>query len=341
MAPKVMLLVGAPPPSSVTASSCTLSRFQPVFRAFLGDEADISTSQDVQDQPPSSRAHAVWRSLPLVHQPLRMGGFSQQHQFDDTAADHSDDFFTTARAGHACDDDASRQVLSQFYEQSLALHNPAEPSSPAAAQGSAAADTSIVTTSWCSSSAGTPAPVGPACHLSDLEDVPTAEQVVRLRPQTVTVNLIVAVVSVAAPRTVTTRWGTQLSLVELLVGDETKAGFGVTCWLSRDAVLESQLATLHRRDTVLLRNVALGVFRGKVYGQSLRKGLTQMTLLWSAHGGGYYSSRDLGRVRDGAHPQVVKTARVREWALDFVGSDVTRSVRKTRKSWDQPPDHTQ
>ncbi|KAF4125563.1 hypothetical protein GMORB2_0807 [Geosmithia morbida] len=352
MAPKVMLFVGAPPPSIVNASSCTLDRLQPVFKQFVRHGAvrsSVGGEGDEDEHRRDPHPHAVWLSLPLIHQPLRMSGFSQLHQLNDTVADQSRDFFTTIHASDLANADGGEDLLSQFYEHSLAHHNPAVPSSQLDGdQSSAAADTSIATATWSSSAgssavaAGTPQPI--PCHLSDLEDVPPARHVLSLRPQTVTVNLIVAIISVAQPRTVTTRWGSTLSLVEIVVGDDTKSGFGVTCWLSSDSILESQLARLHRQDTVLLRNVSLNVFRDRVYGQSLRRGLTQITLLWSADGSGYYSTRDLTRKtrEPGAHPQVVKTKKVRDWALEFVGSDrKTSTKRAPRKSWDQPPDHTQ
>lgn len=178
-------------------------------------------------------------------------------------------------------------------------------------------------------------------HLSDLEDVPSAKQVTSLQPQTITLNLIVGVLSVAQPRTVTTKWGTALSLIEVLVGDETAAGFAVTFWVPVDKVAESDAVKLRRQDVVLMENVALHVFRGKVYGQSLRRGLTRLHLLWRGEGGGSYSTRSLTRA-GGDNPQVGKVRVVRDWVLRFVGLD--RTGRKRRRGvvdWDKPPDHTQ
>lgn len=180
-------------------------------------------------------------------------------------------------------------------------------------------------------------------HLSDLEDVPSARRILALSPQTVTLNLIVAVISIAQPRTVTTRWGTTLSLVEILVGDDTKSGFGVTFWLSSDQATIGQISKLRRQDVVLMENVALHVFRGKVYGQSLRKNLTRVNLLWRSEGGGYYQSRDLAQRAAAKHPQQEKTRLVKDWVLHFVGRDSGAITRKraSRLSWDQPPDDTQ
>lgn len=119
------------------------------------------------------------------------------------------------------------------------------------------------------------------------------------------------------------------------MGDDTATGFAVTFWVPADKVAESDVVKLRRQDVVLLENVALHVFRGKVYGQSLRRGLTKLHLLWRGEGGGSYSTRSL---RSGENPQIEKTRVVREWVLRFVGLD--RGLVKG-VDWDKPPDDTQ
>lgn len=173
-------------------------------------------------------------------------------------------------------------------------------------------------------------------RLSDLQDIPSAKVLLSLMPQTVTVNLIVCIISIAAPRMVETRYGHTSTLVEVIVGDETKSGFSVTFWLSRktfngDKTENGVLAGLRRQDIVLMQNVALNVFRNKVYGGSLRRDMTKVHLLFRGRladeedVGGYYSRTDLarvGKIRDNQQqrqPQLEKTKRVREWVLDFVG----------------------
>lgn len=207
-------------------------------------------------------------------------------------------------------------------------------------------------------------------HLSDLEDIPPARYLESIQPQTMTVTLIAGIISIAAPRIVQTRFGTARSLVEVLIGDETKSGFSVTFWLSAaecggDSGPGSggPLAGLRAQDVVLMRNVALNVFRGKVYGGSLPRGMTGVYLLHrgrrlgAGDDGGHYSGADLSKAgRRGArtvHPQLEKTRRVRDWVLKFVGGgrpsggDVraTRRSARTRKGkqraaprdWNQPP----
>lgn len=208
-----------------------------------------------------------------------------------------------------------------------------------------------------------------ADHLSDLEDIPPARYLESIQPQTMTVTLIAGIISIAAPRTVETRFGTTKTLIEVLIGDETKSGFSVTFWLSAAECGDSgpgsggPLAGLRAQDVVLMRNVALNVFRGKVYGGSLPRGMTGVYLLHrgrrldAGDDGGHYSGADLVKAgKRGAklvHPQLQKTKRVRDWVLKFVGGgrpaggDVgaTRRSERTRKGkkraaprdWNQPP----
>lgn len=197
--------------------------------------------------------------------------------------------------------------------------------------------------------------------LTHLADVPSAAYLLSVAPQTVTVNLVVAIVSVGAPRIVGNdnnqnnrrRDRPPASLIELVVGDETRSGFGLTIWMdgasgSTGPAGPSSLATilpsLAPHDVVLLRHVALHVFGDKVYGSSLRKDQTKMHIL---HRGG--RSGHLQRVLAGdalfsagymeaaarqlqqtssstqassSYPAdlrlLAKTARVRNWALRYV-----------------------
>ncbi|KAL7784967.1 hypothetical protein V8C37DRAFT_394869 [Trichoderma ceciliae] len=361
--PRVILFVGAPSPVSVNAQSCTLNYFDEPFQTLFG-RLDCKYQQQQQQQQQidpgegvaiasQQSPHVVWRSVPLNRQPLHTG-LSQNHGILDGSFRAHRDFFTTADALSGDDTRSfdgggdAGALLTQFCEESLAAHN----LMPSSQMGSFSMDTTEdTTTSFMTTSTNDvslqdptrPLPSPVPSHLSDLEDVPSAARILALSPQTVTLNLIVAVISIAQPRTVTTRWGTTLSLVEVLVGDETKSGFAVTFWLSSDQATTGQVSKLRRQDVVLMRNVALHVFRGKVYGQSLRKNLTRVDLLWRSGGGGYYQNRDLARRAAARHPQQEKTRVVKDWVLHFVGRDLGPTTRKraSRKSWDQPPEDTQ
>ncbi|KAI7089213.1 hypothetical protein KC356_g2648 [Hortaea werneckii] len=167
--------------------------------------------------------------------------------------------------------------------------------------------------------------IGP---ISDLRSIPSAAHIDSIFPGTITLNLLCAVISVSPIRTVQLRRRRpagdatenchhqhlhtnnpddaaanpdERELIEILLGDETRAGFSATFWFLpesdsdrhppqhiarrrngdaggpnvRDANQDSRhrrqnLLSLRAGDVVLIRNLALSVFKGGVYGQSLR-----------------------------------------------------------------------
>ncbi|KEF55158.1 uncharacterized protein A1O9_08812 [Exophiala aquamarina CBS 119918] len=181
-------------------------------------------------------------------------------------------------------------------------------------------------------------------HLSDLEDIPNAQYLSSIEPQTMTVNLIVGIISISPPRTVNTglKYGKSrpTELVEMIVGDDTKTGFSITMWLPREmrvnwkdgqhaapegsrSALRRSLRFMRARDVVLLQNVALSSFRGKVHGQSLKGDVTKIDLLFRKKAddddlSGIYSVSNL-RTATGKDPQVLKVKKVRDWMTEFVG----------------------
>ena len=359
MPSKVILFTGAPPADAVTEESSTLTRFDETFRQFL----HLPEEEGGDEAPAAAEPHATWRYLPLERRPLHTG-FTQAHDLDESfAAGFGHGFFTTAEATSFLSEDgdgdggldARDDVLAQFCEQSLAKHHHHHHHHQPSGETTANDETSFMTTTNTNTTTTTEDPTGSYAdpstlhlpqqnaHLSDLEDVPPARRITALSPQTVTLNLIVGVISIAQPRTVTTRWGTTLSLVEILAGDETRSGFAVSFWLPEGGGAEGDaIARLRRQDVVLMRNVGLHVFRDKVYGQSLRKGLTRVSLLWRRDGGGHYTTRDLNRGAEG-DPQRTKTRNVKDWVLRFVGRGAADAGRRkgARKSFDQMPDDTQ
>lgn len=355
MPPRIILMTGAPPPSAVEEETCTIQSFSNLFQAFVDAKGDNNGGYNEDGE---AGTIAPWRSVSLHREPLHTG-FSQAHSFLNRFYLHEshndEEFFCTSSLKSSYDgpdepEKGDADELNEFYQQSLALHN-SIPSSQLGDEHITATtlldETSFLSNSTTASAGPAPPPPNiPPAHLSDLEDVPPAKQVISLQPQTVTLNLIVGILSVAQPRSVTTRWGQRLSLVEILVGDETRAGFAVTFWLSNDATeAASDLNSLRRQDVVLLQNVALHVFRDKVYGQSLRRGQTKVHLLWSKRPDARpcYSSRKL--VTEGAdeqeNPQVVKTRLVRDWVLRFVGVDPAAKGKSEQHVWDHPPEDTQ
>jgi hypothetical protein len=194
-------------------------------------------------------------------------------------------------------------------------------------------------------------------HLSELEDIPNARYLTSIEPQTMTVNLIVGILSISPPRMVLTgmRYGRarETELVEMVVGDNTKTGFCISMWLPREmhvnwkdgakAVPEGSRSLLRRnlrlvrpRDVVLLQNVALSSYRGKVHGQSLKGDVTKVDLLFRKKVddddlSGIYTASNL-RTATSQDPQIFKVKKVRDWMMDFVGDrDDPAAVKRRRR----------
>lgn len=269
-----------------------------------------------QEHWPFSGDHGVkWRSL------------QERKSREDTEAVHNGDaqFFTTqdlAATG------SSEPELSLFYSHSFSIHETSEVSSGESNEDSGLGPDS--TASFESSSdRGVATITAIPGGLGDLKDIPNAGYLRSIIPQTMTVNLIVSVITIYPPRRVMTRqeWKKEQDIVEMVVGDETKSGFSVTFWLApesghHDDSLRSRLAGLRPRDIVLLRAVALSSFLDRVYGQSLRKGMTQVDLLHRQRvdvtdSGGVYSLRRIQAARENDQ-MLRKVGRVREWIKRFV-----------------------
>ncbi|KAI1416623.1 hypothetical protein F5Y13DRAFT_119950 [Hypoxylon sp. FL1857] len=363
MVRRILILAGAPENHKLDwTESNLLNQFLDPIATFaqLDDYSSLATANTVLG---SVLDVAVWRSIPLERTTLPTG-FSQLHQVRPDY--HGDEGFFAAltasiesTTGLTGTDKISQEIRDQFYDHTLAVHDDIT-SSQLPTVSFSTDESSMNTTEERSTQISTQnsktAPrdqplVGQSAHLSDLEDIPSAAYLQSILPQTMTVNLIVGILSIAEPRTVKTRWGSTKSLVELLVGDETKSGFSVTFWLSSEPNESSSkiLRELRRQDIVLLRNVALSVFMKKVHGYSLRKGLTKVDLLHRRKldkddRGGLYSTRDVSSTKP-AHPQLVKTRRVREWVMNFVGGGTALGKRKQNgkpmRTWDMPPEDTQ
>ncbi|KAI1141621.1 hypothetical protein F5Y05DRAFT_373260 [Hypoxylon sp. FL0543] len=364
MVQRILILAGAPQIHNLDWTESTLlNQFLDPIATFarLDNSSSSPAAKTILGSAPDV---ALWRSIPLERTALRTG-FSQLHQ---VRADYHGDggFFATLTAsidsasGLVGSNKASQEILDQFYDHSLAIHD-GVPSSQLPTLSFDTDETSFNTTEERSTQESTQNSkrvsqeqplIAQSAHLSDLEDVPSAAYLHSISPQTMTVNLIVGIISIAEPRTVKTRWGSTKSLIELLVGDETKSGFSVTFWLSSELNESSSkiLRELRRQDIVLLRNVALSVFMKKVHGHSLRKGLTKVDLLHRRKldrddHGGLYTMKDVSSTRS-AHPQLLKTRRVWEWVMNFVGAGGTslgkrKQDGKPMRAWDMPPEDTQ
>ncbi|KAI5272653.1 hypothetical protein E4T47_04037 [Aureobasidium subglaciale] len=171
--------------------------------------------------------------------------------------------------------------------------------------------------------------------IMSLNAVPKAEYLHHLEPQTMTVNLLVGIISVAPARTVTTRkGGYNMDIIELTVGDEAKAGFTISSWHSavdsgrKDAdQSRAILQSLRSQDIVLIERVALSSFRGAVFGQSLNRRATKNTTTFTV----LHKAHDY-RVDSAQHSNMSlaienKLEKVREWVASFVGPSAKRKAQ--------------
>lgn len=163
----------------------------------------------------------------------------------------------------------------------------------------------------------------------DLRNIPSPRHLLSIQPQTMTVDLVVGIISLET-RTVQLRSrAATMDLVELLVGDETSAPFKITFWLrstQSKSVKQSAgdparevLQSLRSGDVVLITNVALDVYKGVAYGQSLprRVGANSMTTITL-----------LKLPVDGlATATTAKLDRVCEWTRNFVGRPLSSKRR--------------
>lgn len=368
---KVLILTGAPERGALDWSADgLLSEFQESVAWFAGINADVDTDIDTDNgvnnnQLPctdsSAPDHAAWRSLPLDRGNIPTS-FLQERAInfnqgpDESVLGPDPEFLTTISLSFVSDnhDGEHSTILSQLYEHSV-IADDELPSSQLLSQstGQATSFLSDSTSSFLSGDGSQAGSIkGPILFrgsdlLRNLKDFPPAAYLLKIQPQPVIYNLIVGIISISQPRRIKTRWGATKYLAEVLVGDETKAGFAVTYWLPFDSVDESPLGGMRPRDIVLMQNVALNVFTNKVYGSSLRKNQTKIHLLYrvkldSQDAGGYYNTFDVSSAGS-AHPQLEKTRRVRDWVLNFVGrGEHDNGKAESRPRWDKPPaDDTQ
>ncbi|KAJ5679345.1 hypothetical protein N7462_007589 [Penicillium macrosclerotiorum] len=365
MSLKTIFLMGAPLPSSLdwdhdqllnAAMQPFQDRHSPELQRTSTDQGPISSSQ----RP------AKWRVL----QPRLLERPNVHHDFY-YGTEHPS--FLISNQLMTAENDSSQEedsILSEFYDRSFQVHETQEISlsrlQEYSTQENRAALESIEVSTTC-------APTEQDGHaipsfripgsLSDLQDLPTASYLESITPQTITVNLIVGIIAVHPPRRVVTRqWKSEFDIIEMVVGDETRTGFGVNFWLPAAKPLAAKtheadrlgrsLAMLRPQDIILLRTVGLGSFRDRVYGQSLRGGMTQVDLLHRqpvdvTDAGGLFE----GILQRSSFPDtsiadlsLEKARRVREWILRFVSATTDAAgghlsgMSQTQRGHRLPPD---
>ncbi|TKA67026.1 hypothetical protein B0A55_12121 [Friedmanniomyces simplex] len=334
-----ILLAGAPEASDLDwDGTALLASFNTPVKRFLGHQTAPShlTQHEASTQPHRS---AKWRAA------------SMSNPAHDAAVPEPEDLPQTQSLSLDISDDAAEdQERLRFLEHSLALLSNLDSSQIAAPEdttafastfsfATATTGTSFSTTYGSFSPSATspakpgntapPAPLNLRGDITDLKRLPPADHVTRIQPQTMTVNLLAAIISISPPRTVSLRKRTgEMEILEILLGDETRAGFGVTFWLTpgesqkeakqhhqhhqRDDI-RSSLQQLRAGDVLVAQNVALSAFNGCVYGQSLsRKFARNSTTITVLTG-------EVVVAVQGPMGMKGKFERVQKWADDFVG----------------------
>jgi hypothetical protein len=178
--------------------------------------------------------------------------------------------------------------------------------------------------------------------IMSIKAIPTAAYLQRLQPQTMTVNLIVGVITIDPPRTVTIRkGGYDMEIIEIMVGDETQAGFTISSWhaASTDAPsknadgLRKTLQSMRPRDVILIERVALSSFRGQVFGQSLNRKATNNTTAFTVLHRAHQSPADSVQQSTLSLAVENKRDRVKQWVANFVGP----AIKKRRAPSESSP----
>lgn len=352
---RVIFLTGAPLPSSLGWTEEELcAPLQPRFLE-RGTFESTGRTTTTDNKAPS------WRSLPLEKSHLPTGltpltregvpfegyryidgetSFPSPTELSFISTDPNENPSQRSQVS----DSEKEDVFTQYYEHSFSIHENIPSSQIVGAESLNESFTTEPEDSSIAFSANSQSnPDGQltrsrltSSHLGDLKDMPNAAYLGSITPQTMTVNLVVGIISISQPRSIKTRKGGRtIELVEMLVGDDTKAGFGINIWLPpsheilhpalQEADLRTQTLQLRPQDVVLAKTVALSSFRGKVYGQSLRRGMTTLDLLYrngidGADARGAYGADELnqGAVSEA---QVRKARDVKTWVMRFVGAN--------------------
>lgn len=249
--------------------------------------------------------------------------------------------------------DEDLSIADDYLQQSLVFHDTLLSSQVVQ---DVAADHTVNSSSFLATSFGTttsgfssPSPVDSqvlviqvpsAMTVTSLGNLPSAQHLRSIYPQTPTPNFLCALMTSPERREVFVRkGGYKMDLWEVTVGDDTCSNFKVTFWLrlppqsnnEQNHVQVQLLHTLERLqvgNVVLLRNIALTSFRDTVYGQSLNTAITRartsVDVLMKSGG------MSVARVGGLPAPVVETFMRVKRWARTHVAGDMD-NIRKRKR----------
>ena len=345
-AARIIFFTGSPLASTLTWSEPALS--SPLLACFKGN-SEVRLNEVLR--PTAENVAPQWRTLPLERRHLPTGltqpsyaeglGYEQYFEADDGSSLVATELALPSLVGR----DETHEDVSHFYEHSFAIHQETD---LCTSRGLTSNDSSLENTfDTALESDIIDADDDPQIavvkarlnrsNMSDLRDVPDARHLRSVSPQTVTIDLIVGVISISQPKLILTRRIQHVELVELIVGDETRAGFAINIWLdvqkpddkkrvgmnAEESGLRAQTLRLRPRDIIFARNVALGSFMNKVSGQSLRKGVTTIDLVCrnkidASDERGVFRSRDID-VESMSNAKMARIKKTRDWVANFVG----------------------
>ena len=339
----VKFLTGAPEVNLLNWNDAdAVNEFLPAFRRFLASDYELESSERSEIISSQQESFPKWRSISL-------------HDSEPGQGDRVVEIRDSERRE---DNEGNENDEMEFLEHSIAVFE-GEPGQQPQINPAEDLDTSIEeptpneTSFLTSTTSSLPPPTAPPpIHLPrTIADLRTLRSP---HSQNRTVNLLAAVISASAPRTVQLRRRAGvMTLVELVVGDETAAGFPVTLWLAaavaagrrgagprdgrtaRDEALRRAATALRRRDVVVLARMALGMFAGRMYAQSVR-GVSSVVRVGV---GGVVRWADVAEWNG----QAEKVRRVEEWAARFLGGverrgDGRLGGRRAIVERDLPPD---
>ncbi|TKA34114.1 hypothetical protein B0A50_00094 [Salinomyces thailandicus] len=345
----LIFLAGAPSTTSLTWSESDLLRsFDKSVKRFLGSNSPSSSPPSTTNPSTSASSFTPpkWRSFPLNTRNNDINANPTNTPPEETQ------FLTFNNKPNEPDPIFLTHCLARLTALSSSQLHPFDETTTTESPNTTFLSTQPSTT-FLSTQASDPhpptAPLPPNVPLTNLSHIPSAPYIQALNPQTLTLNLLTAIIALPTPRTITPRYkgARPMEIHELLVGDDTKAGFRITFWLpacdasateqksgysapaygerghmenSDDVHLRQQLGLLRPGDIVVLVNVALSVWNGAAYGQSLRRRVernsSRIFRVREEEGVG----RGLGLGGgEGTAEFGVRLERVREWRDGFVG----------------------
>ncbi|KXS97988.1 hypothetical protein AC578_8746 [Pseudocercospora eumusae] len=327
----VIFLTGAPDASSLSWNENDLpSHFNLRHRRFLQAGDEDQTTQD--SLALATQSLARWREVEID---------GQNHPPRDSRGRHANPE-ATQFLSFQNDSKIQNAEHSDFLERSLYAWQNLDSSQIAVPENTAYDDTTCVTgasfnttlstessyqTSTSSASESSEQQVVTFnAPVTDLKRIPNARHLEKIHPQTMTINVLAGVIAVQPTRTVQLKKRTgEMDIIEVVVGDETKAGFTISFWLppidtssqvgaSKDQ-LRNVLQSLRSGDIILVTHIALGEFKSNVFGQSLSKRITRNNTTVAV-----LSSNVTGF----SPPLLAKLNRVRDWSSHFVSRKASK-----------------